>query len=138
MNGDGNFVLIGGEENAGCGVFWTEFARGEEFSGGFAVADAGVGGGAGNFVEKRASFAGHAECAGAEAGFDVFGRVAAERDFEIVNECGSVHGEAGDETTAHKVVQDRAEARFDNVAAHAPEDGSARAFCAVDGDEESA
>src|SRR5947208_3138740 len=85
MDGDGNFVLIGGEEDAGGGVLRIEFARGEKFSGGFAVADASVRRGGGDFVEISAGFASHAECTGAEAGFDVLGSVAAKSDFEIVD-----------------------------------------------------
>src|SRR5262249_47194966 len=119
VNGDGNLALIGGEENAGGGVGRIEFARGEKFSGGFAVANAGVRGGVGNFVEESAGFAGHAECTGTEAGFDVFGSVAAESDFEIVDEGGAVHGNAGDKAAADEVVDDWAKAGFDDVAAHA-------------------
>src|SRR6266404_168293 len=136
MNGDRYFVLVSGEEDAGGGVSWIELARGEEFSGGFAIADAGISGGGGNFVEIGAGFAGHAKSARAEARFDVFGRVAAESDFEIVDEGGAVHGDAGDETAADEIVEDGTEARFDDVAAHAPKDGFAGAFCRVDGGEE--
>ena len=77
-------------------------------------------------------FAGHAELAGAEAGFDVFGGVAGECDFEIVDERGAVHGDAGDEAAVHQIDEDRAEADLDDVAADAPEDGM-RVACGRDG-----
>src|SRR5256885_6430472 len=138
MDGDGNFVLIGGEENAGGGVLRIEFAGGEKFSGGFAVADASVRRDGGDFVEISAGFAGHAECAGAEAGFHVLGSVAAKSDFEIVNEGCAVHGDSGNGAAADEIDQDGAEPGFDDVAADAPENGFARAFCGVDGSEQGA
>src|SRR5882762_4579959 len=138
MDGDRNFVLIGGEENAGGGMLRIEFARGEKFSGGFAVADASVRRGGGDFVEISAGFTGHAEGASTEAGFDVFGSVAAKSDFEIMDEGGAVHGDAGNEAAADEIDQDGAEAGFDDVATDAPENGFAGAFCGMDGGEQGA
>jgi hypothetical protein len=78
-------------------------------------------------VDVLAGFAGHAELAGAEAGFYVFGSVAREGDFEVVDERGAVHGDAGDEAALHEIDEDRTEADFDDVATDAPKDGGALA-----------
>ena len=59
-------------------------------------------------------------------GFHVFAGRSAERDFEIVNRSRAVHREAGGKTAAHEVDQDRSEAAFDNVPAHAPDHGFVR------------
>src|SRR5215470_6146300 len=136
MDSDGNLVLIGGDENAGGGMLRIEVAACEKFSGGFPVAYASVSSGGGNLIEKHAGFAGHAESAGVEAGFDIFGSVAAKGDFEIVNEGGAVHGDAGNETAAHEIIQHGTEAGFYDVAADAPKDGFAGASRGVDGREE--
>ena len=107
-------------------------------AGGFAVADVEARGEFRKFVDVLAGFAGHAELACAEAGFDVFGSVAGESDFEIVDERGAVHGDAGDEAAVHQIDEDGAEADFDHVAADAPEDGGALFAGAMDGGEEMA
>src|SRR5271155_2087698 len=125
MNGDRDTLLVSGNENAGGGVFCFDDTAGEELAGGFAVADVEARGEFRNFVDVFAGFGGHAELARAEASFDVFGRVASESDFEIVNECGAVHGDAGDEAATHEVDEDGAESDFNYMAADAPEDGGA-------------
>src|SRR4029077_7484879 len=89
-----------------------------------------------DLVEILAGFRSHAKCAGSETGFDVFGSVAGEGDLEIVYERGAVHGEGSDEATAHGVDEDTAEARFDDVAADAPENGFALLAGLVNGGEE--
>ena len=57
-------------------------------------------------------------------GFHVFTGVSGESDFEIVNGGGAVQGETGGVAAAHQIEQDRREAAFDDVPAHAPEDGA--------------
>src|SRR5262249_18510856 len=136
MDGDGDSVLVGCDENARGGMFEIELARGEEFSGGFAISDARIGSSGGNFVEVSSCFACHPEFACAKAGFDVLGSVTAKRDFKIVDERGAVHGNAGDKSPANEVVENGTEAGLDHVAADAPKNGLAGAFCCVDGDEE--
>jgi hypothetical protein len=49
-----------------------------------------------------------------------------------VDESSTVHRDAGDEATMDKVVNDWAQAGFDDVAAHAPETGFARVFGSMD------
>src|SRR5271155_4986571 len=93
MNGDRDTLLVSGNENAGGGVFCFDDTAGEELAGGFAVADVEARGQFRNFVDVFAGFAGHAELAGAEGGFDVLGSVAGKSDFEIVDERGAVHGD---------------------------------------------
>ncbi len=107
-------------------------------SGGFAVADANALRKLGDFVEIFSGFFGHAELARAETGFDVFGSVAGERDLEVVDQRRAVHGDSGDEAALHQIDQDGAKADFDDVAADAPENGSALFARAVDCAEEMA
>src|SRR6266446_329594 len=125
MDGDGNAVLVRGNENAGIRVLDIDNAAGEKLSSGFAVADANALGKFGEFVDVLAGFGGHAELAFADAGFDVFGSVAGEGDFEIVDERGAVHGDSGDEAAFHQIDQHGAKADFDDMASDTPEDGFA-------------
>ena len=68
-----------------------------------------------------ASFAGHAELAGVDAGVYVLGSVSRDGDFEIVDERSTIHGDAGYKSAFHQIDEDRAEADFDDVAADAPQ-----------------
>ena len=72
----------------------------------------------------------------AQAGFDVFGGVAGEGDFEIVDQSGAVHGDPGDETAFDQIDQDGSEADFNDVSTEAPENGLALFARAVDGAEQ--
>ena len=116
-------------------LHWEDAAV-EELAGGFAVADVKTGSEFREFVDVLASFAGHAELAGAEASFDVFGSISGESDFEIMHECGAVHGNARDEAALHEIDEDRTEADFDDVATDAPKDGGALFAGAMDGSKE--
>ena len=136
MNGDGDALFVGSDENTGGGVLYCEDAAVEELAGGFAVADVKTGSEFREFVDVLASFAGHAELAGAEASFDVFGSISGESDFEIMHECGAVHGNARDEAAFHQIDEDRTEADFDYVAADSPENGGALFAGAMDGSKE--
>src|SRR5260370_18589650 len=131
-------MLVGGYELAATGVLDFYAASGEKLSGGFTVADADALREFGEFIDVRAGFGGRAEGAVTDACFDVFGGVSGEGDFEIVDERGAVHSDAGDEAAFHKIDQDGAEADFDDVAADAPENGSALFAGAVNGAEEPA
>src|SRR5712692_7393701 len=113
MNRNGNAVLVGGNEDAGIRVLDFNGAAREKLPGGFAVADADAMRKFGEFVDVLAGFGGHAELAFAEASFDVFGGVAGERDFEIMNKRGAVHGDSRDEAAVHQIDQDGAEADLD-------------------------
>ena len=125
MNRHGNAVLVGRDEDAGIRVLDVKDAAVQKLPRGFAVADANTVRQLGDFVDVFSGFFRHAELAFAEAGFDVLGSVAGEGDFEIVNERGAVHRDSGDESALHQIDQNRAEADFDDVAADAPENGSA-------------
>src|SRR5277367_3523861 len=133
MNGDGDALFVGSDEDAGVRIFYVQDPAVEELAGGFAVADVKTGSEFRKFVDVLAGFAGHAELAGAETGVDVFGGIASESDFEIVNECGAVHGDARNEAALHKSDQDGAEADFYYVAADSPEDGCALFAGTMDG-----
>ena len=135
MDGDGDAVLVSVDEDAGICVLELESAAGKELAGSFAVANANARGELGEFVEVAAGFLGHAKLTGAETGFDVFGGVAGERDFEIVDEGGAVHGDSRDEAAAHEIDEDGTETDFDDVAAEAPENGAALFAGAMDGGE---
>lgn len=121
MHSDGNFRAIGSGEDALIEMPGVRAFVIEEFAGGFTEADAGAAREGGHFVDDAAGLFGHAEFAFAEDGFNVFGSAADHGDFEIVYERGTVHGDAGDEAAAEKVYEDGAEADFDDVSAHAPE-----------------
>src|SRR5580692_3207345 len=125
VNRDRDALFVSSDEDARIGIFYIEDAAGEELARCFAVADVEAGCEFRKFVDVLAGFAGHAELAFAKAGFDVFGSVAREGDFKIVDEGCAIHGDTRDKPTAHEVDQDRAEANFDDVAADAPEDGGA-------------
>ena len=112
-----------------------EDAAAEELAGGFAVADMEARGELREFVDVLAGFAGHAELTRAEAGFDVFGSVASESDFKIVNKRRAIHCDTGDETALHEIDEDWPETDFDDVAADAPEDGGTLFAGAMNGGE---
>ena len=76
--------------------------------------------------------------AGTEVGLHIFGGVAGQRDFEIVDERSAIHGDSRNKTAFHQIDQDGAEADFDDVAADAPEDGFALFARAVNGSEKMA
>src|SRR6266852_9622403 len=136
MNRYGNAVFVGSNEDAAICVLDIDDAAREKLSGSFAVADANALGKFGELVDVLAGFGGHAELAFADAGFDVFGSVAGEGDFEIVDERGAVHGDSGNEAAFHEVDENRAEPDFDDVASDAPKDGFAPFARAVDRGEE--
>jgi hypothetical protein len=54
----------------------------------------------------------------------VFGRLPNERDFQIVDQRGSVHREAGNVTAPEKIGNHRRHAYLDHVTADPPKDGS--------------
>src|SRR5580704_6643424 len=123
MNSDGYALFVGGDEDAGVRIFYLQDAAVEKLAGGFAVADVETGGEFRKFVDVLTGFAGHAELACAEAGFDVFGSIASESDFEIVNQRGAVHGDARDEAAFHQIDENGAETHFNHVAADSPKNG---------------
>src|SRR6266478_6018915 len=107
MNGDGDAEFVGGGQDAGVCVGHIDHGVVEKLAGGFAVAEAGAHGDFCDLVQILTGFRGHAECAGTETGFDVFGSVADEGDFKVVDEGGAVHGEGGKEFVERRVVGGR-------------------------------
>src|SRR5205814_6996869 len=107
---DAVFVRHG--EDAEVGVFHFDDAAGKKLSGSFAVTDAYSVRKFRDLVEIFSRFFGHAELAFAKTGFHIFGSVASQRDFKIVNKRSAVHGDAGDETTFHQYDQNGTEAEF--------------------------
>src|ERR1700730_8188705 len=138
MYGDRDAKLVGGGEDAGICVGDIDYSVVEKLAGGFAVSQAGAHGDFCDLVEVFAGFRGHAEGSGTQTGFNVFGGVADESDFEIVDERGAVHGNGGDEAAAHELDEQGAEADFDYVATDAPENSFALLAGLVDGSEEAA
>ena len=124
MHGDGDARAIGGGENALIEMLGASLFVVEQFTGGFAEANAGAARERGHFVDDLASFLGHAEFSFAEDGVDVLGGASNHGDFEIVYQGGTVHGDSADEAAAQKIDEHRAEADFDDVTAHAPENGA--------------
>ncbi len=138
MDRHGNAVFVRSNEDAGTCVFVIDAAAREELPGSFTVADVDAVRKFGEFVDVLAGFGGHAELAFTDAGFDVFGGVAGQRDFEIMDERRAVHGDAGNEAAFHQIDQDGAETDLDHVAADAPKDGLTLSSRAVDCAEEMA
>src|SRR6267378_1487859 len=103
MDRHGNAVLVRSHEDAAIGVFDFDDTAREKLSGGFAIADANAVGKFGEFVDVLARFSSHPELAFAETGLDVFGGVAGEGDFEIVDEGGAVHGHPRNESALHEI-----------------------------------
>ena len=136
MHGDGDAEFVGGSQDAGACVGYIDHGVVEKLSGGLAVAKPCPHCHFRDLVQIFARFRGHAECTGSQTGFDIFGSVANQRDFEIVDEGGAVHGERGDEAAAHEVDEDGTEANLDDVAADAPENGFALLAGLVNGGEE--
>src|SRR5437588_12787564 len=118
-HGDAAFVRHG--KNAGIGVLHFDDATGEKLPRGFAVADADTVRKFRDVVEIFSCFFGHAELAFAKTSFHIFGSVASQRDFKIVNKRSAVHGDAGDETTFHQIDQNGTEADLYDMAADSPE-----------------
>src|ERR1700674_1034632 len=135
MDRHGDAVFVSSHENAGISMFDFDDAAGEKLSGGFAVTDPNALGKFGKFVDVLAGFGGHAESPFADAGFDVFGSVAGQGDFKIVDHRRAVHGDSGDESAFHQIDQNGTEADFDDGPADPPEDGLALLGAALDSGE---
>src|SRR5437667_6596638 len=120
-HGDAAFVRHG--KNAGIGVLHFDDATGEKLPRGFAVADADTVRKFRDVVEIFSCFFGHAELAFAKTSFHIFGSVASQRDFKIVNKRSAVHGDSGDEPAFHQIDQNEAEADLDDMAADTPDNG---------------
>src|SRR2546429_409723 len=101
MNRNRDAVHVRGHENAGIRMLNFDDAAREKLPSGFAVADSNAVRKFGEFVDVLAGFLGHAELAFADAGFDVFGGVASQGDFKIVDEGGTIHGDSGNEAAFH-------------------------------------
>ena len=133
VNRHGDAALVRGDEDAGIGVFYFDNIAGEKLPGGFAITDSDAVRKLSDFIEMFSGFFGHAELAFAKAGLDVFGSVARERDFEIVDERRAVHGDSGNESAFHHINQNGTEADFDDVPADPPENSFALFARFVDG-----
>jgi len=138
MDGHGDLMLVGSYEDAGIRVFDFDDPAIKELPGGFTVADADAMRKFGEFVDVLAGFGGHAELAFAEARIDVFGGVAGEGDFEIVDERRAVHGDSETKPRFIRSIRTGPRPTFDDVAADAPEDGFALFARAVNGAEKMA
>src|SRR6267143_304125 len=90
---DRDAMFVGGDENAEIRKLCVEDIAGEELAGRFPVTCADALGQFSDFVEVFAGFLRHAKLAGAEAGINVFGSVADQSDFKIVDEGGAMDGD---------------------------------------------
>src|SRR5947207_12370166 len=120
VNRHGDAALVRGDEDAGIGVFYFDNTAGEKLPGGFAITDSDAVRKLSDFIEMFSGFFGHAELAFAKAGLDVFGSVARERDFEIVDERSAVHGYSVNESAFHHINPNRGEAGSEGVPADPP------------------
>jgi hypothetical protein len=118
-------LLVRREENAGICVLDLKDAAVQKLSRGFTVSDAQAVRQLRDFVEVFSSFFRHAEPAFVKSCFHIFGRVAGERDLEIMNERSPIHRDSRNETAVHQIDQERTETNFYNVPADPPENRSA-------------
>src|SRR5208283_1821896 len=123
MNGDGDSAPVGFDQHAGLRMLGRKDAAGQVLSGSLAIANANAVGQLGDFIDVGAGFFGHAELPLAEGGFDILGSIAGHGDFKIMDQGSAIHGDAGNESAAHEVNENRAEANLDDVAAKSPENG---------------
>ena len=75
-------------------------------------------------VDQARGFLHHAERPGAETLRHVFGGLADQRNFEVVNDTGTVQDEAAQPAALHHVDEDGVEPALDDVGAHGEDDGS--------------
>src|SRR3974377_1303748 len=92
VNRNRDFLLVGGHEHAHVGVLGLEDAAQEILTRGFAVAHPDTMSELGDIVYSRALFPSHAELAFTEGRLHIFRSSANHRNFEIVDEGGTVHG----------------------------------------------
>src|SRR5438132_9004431 len=123
VNRHGDAMFVRSDKDAEIGVFHFNDAAGKKLSGSFAVPNSYAVRKFGGFVEIFSRFFGHAELAFAKTGFHIFGSVAGQRDFKIVNKRSAVHSDSGDEPAFHQIDQNEAEADLDDMAADTPENG---------------
>src|SRR5713226_3521962 len=95
----------------------------EELPGRFAIAKARAHGQLRDLIQIFASLRRHAKAPRAQPALDVLRSVAHQGDFKIVDERGSMHGDARNEAPPHPPAEQRAESDFDDVAADAPQNG---------------
>src|SRR5947207_15229409 len=124
VNRHGDAMFVRSDEDAEIGVFHFNDAAGKKLSGSFAVPNSYAVRKFGGFVEIFSRFFGHAELAFAKTGFHIFGSVSRKGDFKIVNQRGTVHGNAGNKASFHQIDQDGPEADLDDMAADPPKNRS--------------
>ena len=84
-------------------------------------------------VQHAAGFFRHPEASLVDLRIDFFRRVPHERQFEIMNNSGSVHGHGGDDPLLHEVHENRAQSDFDHMGAESHDNGPAFAMGLHDG-----
>src|SRR6266849_7905527 len=110
----------------------------EELPGRFAIAKPRTHGQLSDLIQVLTGFRRHAELPGAQSRFHILRSVAYQGDFKIVDERGSIHGDARNEAPPHQIDEQRAESDFDDVAADAPQNGLALLARSMDGRQQSA
>ncbi len=74
------------------------------------------------FVQDAAGVFGHAEAAFVDLGVHFFRCVPHERQLEIVDDAGSVHGHGRDDAAFHEIDEERGEAHLDHMSADTDDD----------------
>src|SRR6266849_7017579 len=110
----------------------------EELPGRFAIAKPRAHGQLGDLIQVLTGFRRHAELPGAQSRFHILRSVAYQGDFKIVDERGSIHGDARNEAPPHQIDEQRAESDFDDVAADAPQNSPVLLARSMDGAKETA
>ena len=133
MHGHRHARAVGRDQHARLGIFHPQAPAGQQLPRRFAHPDSAAVSAHGDFIQIEPSFLGHAECAAAQRGLDVFGGVAGQCDLEIVHQPGAVCRDAADEVVADHVNQHWREPDLEDVPAQAPENGLAARSRAEDG-----
>src|SRR5713101_3738545 len=97
----------------------------EELPGRFAIAKPRTHGQLSDLIPVLTGFRRHAELPGAQSRFHILRSVAHQGDFKIVDERGSIHGDARNEAPPHQIDEQRAESNLNNVPPDAPENSPA-------------
>ena len=84
-------------------------------------------------VQHTAGFFRHPEASLVDLRVDFFRRVSHERQFEIMNDAGPVHGHGGEDPLLHEVDENRAQSDLDHVGAESHDDRPAFAMGLDDG-----
>ena len=128
VHGDRNAEPRSGREQARVAMGKLSLASVDVVADGFAEPFAFMGPAGDGLVQHAAGFFCHAESAVVDLRVDFLGRVPHERQFEIVNDPGAVHGHGRHDALLHEVHENRTQSDFDDMCADSHNDRPASAM----------